>query len=87
MSAPDRQKKVEQLVKESNFDQDPFLNHFNITVEPTMPDVKARVIDPPRITYGQADPKSNSRYKIKIFLGFTRQFAGQSPNLVTRRAI
>ncbi|CAK9297293.1 unnamed protein product, partial [Gordionus sp. m RMFG-2023] len=49
--APERQKKILGLIKEANFNSDPIMKAFGITVDDKLMDVDGRVIDPPTISY------------------------------------
>lgn len=61
-SAPDREKEINNLVRRANFNADPHLQMFGITVIPRMVDIQGRVIPAPKIQYGgrtkaQASPQ------------------------------
>lgn len=51
-SAPDREKEINNLVRKANFNSDPYLQTFGISIIPTMVDVNGRVLNPPKIQYG-----------------------------------
>ncbi|KAL4218512.1 argonaute 1 [Mactra antiquata] len=51
-SAPDREKEINNLVRKANFNSDPYLQTFGISILPQMVDVHGRVLNPPKIQYG-----------------------------------
>ncbi|XP_052762994.1 protein argonaute-2-like isoform X3 [Mya arenaria] len=51
-SAPDREKEINNLVRKANFNSDPYLQTFGISIIPQMVDVHGRVLNPPKIQYG-----------------------------------
>ncbi|XP_052237159.1 protein argonaute-2-like isoform X2 [Dreissena polymorpha] len=51
-SAPDREKEINNLVRKANFNSDPYLQTFGISIVPQMVDVHGRVLNPPKIQYG-----------------------------------
>ena len=51
-SAPDREKEINMLVREVNFNADPYLQAFGITVSNQMADVQGRILPVPKLQYG-----------------------------------
>lgn len=51
-SAPDREKEINNLVSKADFNKDPYLQMFGISVSYQMTEVRGRVLPPPRIEYG-----------------------------------
>lgn len=51
-SAPDREKEINMLVREVNFNADPYLQAFGITVSNQMADVHGRILPVPKLQYG-----------------------------------
>ncbi|XP_052085902.1 protein argonaute-2-like isoform X7 [Mytilus californianus] len=51
-SAPDREKEINNLVQKADFNKDPYLQTFGISVSYQMTEVRGRVLPPPRIEYG-----------------------------------
>ncbi|XP_014666290.1 PREDICTED: protein argonaute-2-like isoform X3 [Priapulus caudatus] len=51
-SAPDREKEINNLVHKVNFNEDPYMQEFGISINSTMTEVKGRVLPPPKIQYG-----------------------------------
>ncbi|XP_055997382.1 protein argonaute-2-like isoform X6 [Ostrea edulis] len=53
-NAPDREKEINNLVKKANYNADPHLRTFGITVNPQMMDLHGRVLSHPKLQYGGA---------------------------------
>ncbi|XP_069105554.1 LOW QUALITY PROTEIN: protein argonaute-2-like [Argopecten irradians] len=51
-SAPDREKEINNLVRKANFNADPYLQMFGISIQTQMAEVQGRVLMPPKIQYG-----------------------------------
>ncbi|ESO02016.1 hypothetical protein HELRODRAFT_65165 [Helobdella robusta] len=51
-SAPDREKEINNLVMKANFNSDPYLQAFGITVASHMVDVQGRILPVPKLQYG-----------------------------------
>ncbi|XP_046362549.1 protein argonaute-2-like isoform X2 [Haliotis cracherodii] len=51
-SAPDREKEINSLVYKADFNNDPYLQTFGVTVQYEMTDVKGRILTPPKLQYG-----------------------------------
>ncbi|XP_033727116.1 protein argonaute-2-like isoform X9 [Pecten maximus] len=59
-SAPDREKEINNLVQKADFNQDPYLQTFGISVNYQMTEVRGRVLPPPRIEYGGRQTKAQA---------------------------
>ncbi|CAH1772409.1 unnamed protein product [Owenia fusiformis] len=51
-SAPDREKEINSLVRKADFNSDPHLQLFGVSVSNRMVEVQGRVIPPPKLLYG-----------------------------------
>ena len=51
-SAPDREREINQLVRRANFNADPHLQQFGISVDYRMMEFKGRILPPPKLQYG-----------------------------------
>ncbi|KAL3887901.1 hypothetical protein ACJMK2_000288 [Sinanodonta woodiana] len=51
-SAPDREKEINNLVERADFNNDPYLKIFGITVHYQMTEVQGRVLPAPKLEYG-----------------------------------
>jgi len=51
-SAPDREKEINSLIRKANFNADPYLQTFGISINTQMMDVQGRVLTAPKLQYG-----------------------------------
>ncbi|XP_027205239.1 protein argonaute-1 [Dermatophagoides pteronyssinus] len=51
-SAPDREREINNLVKKADFNNDPYVREFGLSISNMMMEVKGRVLPPPKIQYG-----------------------------------
>ncbi|XP_074657018.1 protein argonaute-2-like [Tubulanus polymorphus] len=51
-SAPDREKEINSLVKKANFNSDPHLQMFGVSINTAMTEVQGRVLPAPKLQYG-----------------------------------
>ncbi|CEF69226.1 Protein argonaute-4 [Strongyloides ratti] len=51
-SAPEREKEISNLVKKAEFCNDPFAAEFGIAINPSMIELKGRVLQAPKLLYG-----------------------------------
>ncbi|KAM9384293.1 protein argonaute-2 isoform 3-T3 [Pholidichthys leucotaenia] len=51
-SAPDRQDEISKLMRSANFNNDPYVREFGVTVRDEMTEVNGRVLQAPSILYG-----------------------------------
>ncbi|XP_076457160.1 protein argonaute-2-like isoform X2 [Babylonia areolata] len=51
-SAPDREKEINNLVRKANFNADPYLQTFGISISTQMMEVEGRVLSAPKLQYG-----------------------------------
>ncbi|XP_025092974.1 protein argonaute-2-like isoform X1 [Pomacea canaliculata] len=51
-SAPDREKEINNLVRKANFNADPYLQTFGISISTQMMEVEGRVLTAPKLQYG-----------------------------------
>lgn len=51
-NAPDREQEINNLVSKANFNDNPYLKDFGITIDHTMVQVTGRVLPAPRLQYG-----------------------------------
>uniref|UniRef100_A0A8R1DKL0 Protein argonaute-1 n=1 Tax=Caenorhabditis japonica TaxID=281687 RepID=A0A8R1DKL0_CAEJA len=51
-SAPEREREISNLVRKAEFSSDPFAHEFGITINPSMTEVKGRVLSAPKLMYG-----------------------------------
>lgn len=51
-SAPDRENDINQLVRATNFNNDPYAKEFGIQIQSSMIEVYGRVLMPPKLLYG-----------------------------------
>uniref|UniRef100_A0A914WP66 Protein argonaute-1 n=1 Tax=Plectus sambesii TaxID=2011161 RepID=A0A914WP66_9BILA len=51
-SAPEREREIANLVRKAEFNADPFAHEFGIAINPTMTEVKGRVLNAPKLLYG-----------------------------------
>ncbi|XP_060077961.1 protein argonaute-2-like isoform X3 [Ylistrum balloti] len=59
-SAPDREKEINNLVRKANFNADPYLQMFGISIQTQMAEVQGRVLMPPKIQYGGRQTKAQA---------------------------
>lgn len=51
-SAPEREREIANLVRKAEFNADPFAHEFGIAINPSMTEVKGRVLQAPKLLYG-----------------------------------
>uniref|UniRef100_T1J113 Protein argonaute-1 n=1 Tax=Strigamia maritima TaxID=126957 RepID=T1J113_STRMM len=51
-SAPDREKEINTLVRKADFNNDPYVQEFGLSISNTMMEVRGRVLPPPKLQYG-----------------------------------
>ncbi|RWS17692.1 protein argonaute-2-like protein, partial [Dinothrombium tinctorium] len=51
-SAPDREREINNLVTKADFNNDPYVKEFGLSISNTMMEVKGRVLPPPKLQYG-----------------------------------
>ncbi|XP_015790047.1 protein argonaute-2 isoform X3 [Tetranychus urticae] len=51
-SAPDREREINNLVVKADFNHDPYIKEFGLSISNTMMEVKGRVLPPPKLQYG-----------------------------------
>ncbi|BFZ11365.1 hypothetical protein BsWGS_14404 [Bradybaena similaris] len=51
-SAPEREKEINNLIRKANFNADPYLQTFGISIHTQMMDVTGRVLTAPKLQYG-----------------------------------
>ncbi|XP_064383428.1 protein argonaute-2-like [Halichondria panicea] len=51
-TAPDREREINRLVARANFNDDPYVRDFGISVEQKMVNVNGRILPPPLLQYG-----------------------------------
>lgn len=51
-SAPDREREINTLVKRADFNNDPYVQEFGLTISNSMMEVRGRVLPPPKLQYG-----------------------------------
>ncbi|CAG0893312.1 unnamed protein product [Cyprideis torosa] len=51
-SAPDREREINNLIRRANFNSDPFVKEFGMSISNAMMEVKGRVLPPPKLQYG-----------------------------------
>lgn len=51
-SAPDREYEINNLVQKADFNNDPYVKEFGLTISDLMMEVKGRVLQPPKLQYG-----------------------------------
>uniref|UniRef100_A0A6A7FRX8 Protein argonaute-1 n=1 Tax=Hirondellea gigas TaxID=1518452 RepID=A0A6A7FRX8_9CRUS len=51
-SAPDREREINNLVRKADFNNDPYMKEFGLTISTAMMEVRGRVLPPPRLQYG-----------------------------------
>ncbi|XP_018016166.1 protein argonaute-2 [Hyalella azteca] len=51
-SAPDREREINNLVRKADFNNDPYMREFGLTISTAMMEVRGRVLPPPRLQYG-----------------------------------
>ena len=51
-SAPDREREINNLVTKADFNNDPYIKEFGLSISNTMMEVKGRVLPPPKLQYG-----------------------------------
>lgn len=61
-NAPDREFEINKIIEKANFNEDPFVREFNISVDSKMVMITGRVLPPPKLQYGgltrvQAEPR------------------------------
>lgn len=56
-SAPDRQTEIMRLVQKADFNNDPYVKEFGLSISHSMVEVKGRVLAPPKLQYGGARHK------------------------------
>ena len=51
-SAPEREREISNLVRKAEFNSDRFAQEFGVAINPSMTEVKGRVLVPPKLLYG-----------------------------------
>ena len=51
-SAPDREREINHLVEKANFNDDPYIKEFGLSISNAMMEVRGRVLAPPKLQYG-----------------------------------
>jgi len=51
-SAPDREREINNLVHKADFNTDPYVQEFGLTISNSMMEVRGRVLIPPKLQYG-----------------------------------
>ena len=51
-SAPDREREINNLVQKADFNNDPYVKEFGLSINNNMMEVKGRVLMPPKLQYG-----------------------------------
>ncbi|XP_018496698.1 protein argonaute-2 [Galendromus occidentalis] len=51
-SAPDREREINNLVRKADFNRDPYVQEFGLSIAHTMMEVRGRVLPPPKLQYG-----------------------------------
>jgi hypothetical protein len=51
-SAPDREREINNLVRRADFNNDPYVQEFGLTISNNMMEVRGRVLPPPKLQYG-----------------------------------
>ncbi len=51
-SAPDREREITHLVKRADFNNDPFVQEFGLSIAKDLMEVRGRVLAPPKLQYG-----------------------------------
>ncbi|CAG2161723.1 unnamed protein product [Oppiella nova] len=51
-SAPDREREINNLVNKADFNNDPYVKEFGLSISNMMMEVKGRVLPPPKLQYG-----------------------------------
>jgi eukaryotic translation initiation factor 2C len=51
-SAPDREREITHLVKRADFNNDPYVQEFGLTISKDLMEVRGRVLPPPKLQYG-----------------------------------
>ncbi|XP_021965366.1 protein argonaute-2 isoform X2 [Folsomia candida] len=51
-SAPDREREINNLVHKADFNNDPYVQEFGLTISNSMMEVRGRVLPPPKLQYG-----------------------------------
>lgn len=51
-SAPDREREINNLVHKADFNNDPYVQEFGLTISNSMMEVRGRVLAPPKLQYG-----------------------------------
>lgn len=51
-SAPDREREINNLVRKADFNNDPYVQEFGLSICNTMMEVRGRVLPPPKLQYG-----------------------------------
>ncbi|OQR70150.1 protein argonaute-2-like [Tropilaelaps mercedesae] len=51
-SAPDREREINNLIRKADFNKDPFVQEFGLSIAHTMMEVRGRVLPPPKLQYG-----------------------------------
>lgn len=51
-SAPDREREINNLVNKADFNTDPYVKEFGLSISHVMMEVKGRVLPPPKLQYG-----------------------------------
>lgn len=51
-SAPDREREINNLVRKADFNNDPFVREFGLSISNIMMEVRGRILPPPKLQYG-----------------------------------
>lgn len=51
-SAPDREREINSLVRKADFNTDPYVQEFGLSISNTMMEVRGRILPPPKLQYG-----------------------------------
>jgi len=74
-SAPEREREIASLVRKAEFNADPFAHEFGIAINPSMTEVKGRVLSAPKLLYGG---RVRRRHLMKSFIFYSVIFLDQS---------
>ncbi|UYV61609.1 AGO1 [Cordylochernes scorpioides] len=51
-SAPDREREINSLVRKADFNNDPYVREFGLSISNSLMEVRGRILNPPRLQYG-----------------------------------
>jgi len=66
-SAPEREQDINSIVRRADFNNDPYVQEFGLTISNSMLEVRGRVLPPPKLQYGAETLPNQVKKYVQIF--------------------